>query len=88
MPVASPVYMTPPAVARRLAIKPERVIEFVRSGELAAVNVARRGCRRPRFRISPDALARFEAARSGASPVALPRQRRRAQQTSDYTPRY
>ena len=71
-----PRYLTPPAVARLLGIKPERVIEFIRAGELRAVDVARRGSMRPRYRISPDALAAFEAARS-VTPLPKPSRRHR-----------
>lgn len=57
-------YLTPPEVAARFGCKPETVIGWIRSGELAAINLARRGSLRPRYRVSPEALELFERARS------------------------
>lgn len=57
-------YLTPPQIADRFRCKPETVIGWIRSGELAAINLARRGCIKPRFQISPQALADFELRRS------------------------
>lgn len=65
-------YLTPPQIADRLACKPETVIGWIRSGELAAINLARPGCIKPRYRISPQALADFEMRRS-----VVPRQQTR-----------
>src|SRR5260370_40868370 len=44
-------YRTPPEVARLWRCKPETVVAFIRSGELAAINLARRTAKRPRWRI-------------------------------------
>jgi hypothetical protein len=57
-------YKTPPEIATRFGCKPETVIAWIRNGELAAINLARRGSLRPRYRVSPEALAAFEQARS------------------------
>lgn len=56
-------HRTPPNIARELGISPEQVIAFIHSGELRASNLARRGCKRPRWRISPEALRDFLAFR-------------------------
>jgi hypothetical protein len=61
------VYRTPPEVARMWRCKPETVVAFIRSGELAAVNLAKRSAKRPRWRISPEAIRAFEQARAVAS---------------------
>ncbi len=76
---ASPtlVYLTPPQVAERFGIDPEKVRAFIDSGELRAINVAAKRCSRPRWRISPDALADFEASRSATPPPTVTRRRRR-----------
>ncbi|MCA9261098.1 MAG: helix-turn-helix domain-containing protein, partial [Planctomycetales bacterium] len=74
-------YLTPPQVSRLLGIAKERIHEFIRNGELRAVNVARNlNGQRPRWRISPQALADFESNRSNSKPKppAAPRGRRRA----------
>ena len=57
-------YRTPPEVASRFGVKPETVLSWIRSGELAAINLARQGSLRPRFRVSPEALALFEQKRA------------------------
>lgn len=62
-PEATP-FLTPPQVARRFGCKPETVLGWIRNGELAALNLARRGTLRPRYRISPQALADFELRRT------------------------
>ena len=55
--------LTPPIIAERLGVATAKVIGWIRSGELKAINVANRGCSKPRFSISPDALEDFERAR-------------------------
>lgn len=69
-------FLTPPQVARLYVTAPETVIGWIRAGELRAINVARRGATRPRYRIAPADLAVFEA---GRTVTALPKspQRRR-----------
>jgi hypothetical protein len=57
----------------------ETVIGWIRSGELPAANVARRGATRPRFRIDPTDLAAFLAARRPDAPLAVKPTRRRKQ---------
>lgn len=57
-------YLTPPEVAARLGCKAETVIGWIRNGELRALNVARRGTMKPRYRVSPEALELFELTRA------------------------
>lgn len=73
-----PRYMSPPQVAEILAVDCAKVRTWCASGELRAVNVATRSVGRPRWRISPEALADFEAARA-----APPRQRAARKQRRD-----
>lgn len=72
-------YLTPPEIAARLGIKPDRVIGWIRTGQLRAVNVGDRS--RPRWKIKPADLAAFELARSNLAtlPRAQPRRRRASQ---------
>jgi hypothetical protein len=72
MPVTS--YLTPPQVAEQYRVDPHRVIHWIRSGQLRAINLGD-GNKRPRYRISPADLAAFEASRSVQPPA--PRVRRR-----------
>ena len=58
------VKLTPPEVAKMWGITPEKVIAFIRSGELRAINVATRLGGRPRFLIDVSDLAAFEARRA------------------------
>jgi len=65
---------TPPQLARRYGISPDKVLAWIRSGELRAVNVATRPFGRPRYVIPEAAIADFETRRA-VSPLA-PRPRR------------
>ena len=56
-------HLTPPEVAKRLRVKSSTVISWIRSGELRAIDTARRGARRPRFKIDPADLIAFENGR-------------------------
>lgn len=69
-------YMTPPAVAHQLRVKADRVIGWIRSGQLHAVNVGD-GAIRPRWRISPAALDTFLAGRAAAPPITRTARRRK-----------
>lgn len=60
----SRTYSTPPEVAKRYSVKPQKVLAWIRSGELVAVNVAERANGRPRWRVSEEALETFERRRS------------------------
>jgi excisionase family DNA binding protein len=48
MPDDPSTYRTPPEIARRLGVGPEKVLAWIRSGELAAVNLATTRHGRPR----------------------------------------
>ena len=62
----------------RFGVTVHTVLAWIRSGELKAVNVGRTPARKkPRWRITEQALAQFEAARTPAPPV--PRAKRRKQ---------
>jgi hypothetical protein len=56
-----------------------KILAWIADGTLLAINVAQRRGERPRWRISPDALAAFGAARSSkasAPPTQPPRRRK------------
>ncbi len=55
---------TAPQVAEHFGVSPAKVITWIRQGELEALNLAHRGCTRPRYSISQDALEAFELART------------------------
>jgi excisionase family DNA binding protein len=74
MPLAA--YLTPPEFARQLRVKASKVIGWIRSGELAAIDTAPRGALRPRYRISREAVESFERRRA-VVPLPAPVRRRR-----------
>lgn len=57
-------YHTPPAIAKRYGVDPHKVAHWIRVGELSAIDVSTTPGGRPRYRVSPEALAAFEAKRS------------------------
>jgi hypothetical protein len=78
-PITAP-YVTPPELAKIWKVAPEKIIKLIRDGDLAAVNLAARGSRRPRFRISQAAIEAFERGRAAIPQLApaIPKQRRKA----------
>jgi hypothetical protein len=69
---------TPPEVGRMLRVKPDKVIRWIRAGELIASNLAERATGRPRWRITQEALDEFLRRRravSRANPVTRRRKR-------------
>ena len=53
----------PPEIARRYGVANKTVLDWIRQGELVALNLARRGSKRPRYSVTPEALERFELSR-------------------------
>jgi excisionase family DNA binding protein len=75
-------FLTISEVAERYSVDPHSVLDWVRSGELRAVNVGRSpGRKKPRWRIPLAAVEQFELIRS-FSPTP-PRTRRRKRQPSE-----
>jgi excisionase family DNA binding protein len=68
-------YLTPPAVARRLAVRPGKVLAWISAGELPAANLAESASGRPRWRIAETDLADFLAARAARPQPSTPRRR-------------
>jgi transposase len=72
-------------LARRYRVGEDKVRSWIRRGELAAVNTATVLCGRPRWVVSPEALAAFEQRRAGGPPPK-PQRRRRHRAAVDYYP--
>ena len=70
--------LTPPQVARRLGVSADKVLSYIRNGELRAYDLATKRGGRPRYHIDPADLQAFLAARS-ATPAPKPQRRRRRQ---------
>ncbi len=74
-------WLTPPQFAETVAVSPETVIGWIRSGELQAVNVGS-GSKRPRYRISPEAIEQWQRKRLVVPP---PKPTRRQKPAASYT---
>lgn len=68
--------ITPPQLAAQWGITPEKVLKWIVSGELRAINAATRTGMRPRWLIDMDDIADFERRRA-AVPPPKPSPRRR-----------
>ena len=60
--------LIPPQVAKLLKVSPETVLNWIRSGQLKAYNVANLNSRRPRYRIDPGAVEQFKRLRQVIPP--------------------
>ena len=66
-------------LCERYGVTEHTVLGWIRSGELAAVNVGRKlGAKKPRWRVTEDALAVFELSRTTQSPQPRTRKRKLA----------
>jgi hypothetical protein len=74
---APPRALSPPQVAQRYGVKADKVLVWIRSGELRAVNVAARPMGRPRWRITEADLIVFESRRTAKPPPPATRRRRK-----------
>jgi hypothetical protein len=79
--------LTPPQIAARLAVKPEKILGWIRSGELSAVNVAKNVDGRPRWRVDPAELDKFLIRRS-ATPAPKVTRRRKKKLPADFVEFY
>lgn len=62
-------FLNPAQVAELWGISHDKVLAFIRSGELEAFNVASRRSSRPQFKIPRAALQAFQERRSGRAPA-------------------
>ena len=71
------VYLSPSDIAVSRGINVLKVLTWIKSGELKAVNVATCAGRLPRWRISPADLEAFDAARAAVPQAPVTRRARR-----------
>lgn len=72
-----PKFLTPSQVAAELSIDVGKVYEWIKTGQLVAVDLAEKPQgRKPRYRISRDSLVAFLGGRTTRAPAA-PRLRRK-----------
>ena len=84
--IAPPARMkTPPARAKELGVSPEKIVGFIKSGELAAIDVSLRpGVGRPRYRIRQDDWEAFLLRRSVVVTPKPKRRRKRDPNVTEY----
>ena len=75
--------LTPPQIRKELSVSHDKVLGWIRSGELFAVNLASTPDSRPRWHIARADLEAFLARRS-ATPTPRSTRRRRADDTPHY----
>jgi excisionase family DNA binding protein len=71
-------YLTPPMIAKQLRVSPEKVLNWIRKGDLRAINVSDGNCR-PRYRVAPEDLDEFLKRREVQPPPPIQRRRRKRQ---------
>ena len=73
-------HYTPPEIAKVYHVAPDKVLTWIRSGELPAFNAATRPNGRPRYLINEADLKTFEARRAVVPVTKIPRRRRPKQE--------
>lgn len=73
-------------LCRRWKVGPDKILGFLRRGELIGVNLATNLSARPQWRITPESVELFELRRSSAPPPKPARRKRNATGFVDYYP--
>jgi hypothetical protein len=77
--------LTPPRLADKWGISPEKVLGWIRTGELRAINIAALQGGRPRYLIDEADLADFEKRREAkTSPPLQSRKRKQRDDVTEY----
>ena len=71
------LWLSPPAIGKRLGVKPDKVRAWIRSGELRASDFAKKLGGRPRYKVHVTALISFEQCRAVKPPTITVRRRRK-----------
>jgi hypothetical protein len=69
--------LSPRDLCHRYKVGLDKVLGWIRRGELKAVNVATALCGKPRWVVTPEAIAEFERMRAGGLPPKKERRRQR-----------
>ena len=62
-------FVTPAELAAMWGVAHDKVLEFIKAGELEAFNVASKRSRRPQFKVTLAAVKAFQERRSGRDPA-------------------
>lgn len=73
--MTSPTY-TPEQIAKRYRCSPDKVRTWIMRGELVGINTAARPGGKPRWRVTAEALERFEQMRAAVPAVKVERKRK------------
>ena len=68
-------WLSPPQIAKMLCVKPDKVLHWIHTGELQAVNVATQEGGRPQYMVTPAAFDLFKNRRTTQPPVKTKRAR-------------
>ena len=77
-------WFTPPQVAERYRVAVDKVLAWIHSGQLRAVNVAARVGGRPRWRIDESDLLAFEQRRVAVPTAPKPKRRPKQEAVTQY----
>ena len=77
-------YLTPPQIATRLRVSPDKIVAWIRSGELRAFNVASEKAMSPRWRVAEADLQTFLDRRSNPAPNPPPQKRARRKKSDAF----
>jgi len=67
--------LTPPQVAKMFGVKPDKILYWIHTGVMPAVNVAKKEGGRPQYAVTPAGLDIFTTRRSTHPPVKVTRAR-------------
>jgi transposase len=71
-------------LVERYGVGDHTVLGWIRRGELKAIDVSRSRSGRPTWRITPEAITEFEAARTASPPKPRTRCRKKAIEVTPY----
>jgi hypothetical protein len=75
---------TPPEVARRFGVAVDKILAWIRSGELRAIDASTRRAARPRYLVDVEDLEAFERSRQVTPPAPRAKRRRRVAAVREY----
>lgn len=80
---AAKEFLTPPAIAIKLGVAHKKVLNFIESGELPAVDLSSKRDVKPRWHVRRSDLDEFLARRASRPPTPAPTRRRTAPDSSE-----
>lgn len=83
MPDTTPGYTTAD-LAARWRVSPDKVRDWIRAGELPAINTSMTACAKPRYVVTAEALDKFERRRSVGPPPKKTKRRRESELVDFY----